>query len=298
MIKRRLIFNVVMLIACVTPAFAQTGTTAQTAPENKLGLPGSNRDAHVRVEGTTLYYEGIITASGLSRFQQALSTHPNVTTVQVRSRGGDALPAIDMGKIILRRKLTVVVDRVCNSACASYLFTPAPARRVLPGSMVIWHNSCPQNVPENIAFERILTGDIPNLTGAMTRNGVLLSSAEIEAEIQKRGPELRKELRNYYRATARQQKRLFSRTGIDDRIDCLIDYLPTPHKNQAYYLSNADMTALGVCNTELPNDYEAGVAELLTQEGLADRAGLLRLSDYPRFVPSPRNVCQVRKPTQ
>lgn len=288
----------IVLAACFAPALAQTAPTAAAAPESKPELPGSNRDAHVRVADTTLHYEGIITAAGLARFRQALSAHPEVTAVQVRSRGGDALPAIEMGGEILRRKLAVVVDRVCNSACASYLFTPAPARRVLPGSMVVWHNSCPQNVPQDTAFERILIGDVPNLTGSMTRHGAPLSQAEIEAEIHRRGPELRETLRRYYRDAARQHKRLFSRTGIDDRIDCLTDYLPAPPKIQAYYLSGADMATLGVCNVELPADYEAGVADLLVQEGLADRAGLLRLADYPGFVPSPRAACPAPKPVQ
>lgn len=263
----------------------------QPQAEHQQVLVGDNRGAQVRVEGNTLYYVGLITADGLSRFQQTLKTHPNVTTLQVRSRGGDALPAIDMGEIVLRRKLTVVVDRVCNSACASYLFTPASVRKVLPESMVIWHNSCPQNVPTDIAFERILTGDIHNLTGAMMRNGVQLSSAEIEVELQKQGPKLREKLRHYFHESARQQKKLFSKTGIDGRIDCLVDYLPLPPQNQAYTLSGADMAALGVCNVALPSDYEEGVKRLLTQEGLADRAGVVRLADYPEFKPAPKSAC-------
>jgi hypothetical protein len=140
--------------------------------------PGGRIDARVRAEGNTLHYEGLITSAGLSKFAETLQQHPEVITLQVRSRGGDALPAIEMGEHVLRRNLAVVVDRVCNSACANYLFVPAATRRVLPGSVVMWHNSCPQNIPEGTAFERVLAGEGTNLSSSLRREGVPLSETE------------------------------------------------------------------------------------------------------------------------
>jgi hypothetical protein len=257
--------------------------------------PGGRIDARVRAEGNTLHYEGLITSAGLSKFAETLQQHPEVITLQVRSRGGDALPAIEMGEHVLRRNLAVVVDRVCNSACANYLFVPAATRRVLPGSVVMWHNSCPQNIPEGTAFERVLAGEGTNLSSSLRREGVPLSETERERVLREQGPELAEKLRRYFRAVVRPQRRLFASTGIDSRIVCLGDYLQLPHGGDyAYTLSATDMAAFGLCGVQLPGDYEEGVARILAEEGLADRAGALRLNDYPEFKPSPRRACPMR----
>jgi hypothetical protein len=159
----------------------------------------------------------------------------------------------------------------------------------------MWHNSCPQNIAEGTAFERVLAGEGANLSASMRRDGVPLSDTERERVLREQGPELAQKLRRYYRAAVGPQQRLFARTGIDSRIVCLGDYLQLPHGGDyAYSLSGADMAAFGLCGVELPNDYEQDVTRILAEEGLADRAGLLHLADHPEFMPSPRRSCSTR----
>ena len=291
--RRQLLAGVLVMASLSIDSVAMQATHGPVASGQERS--GGRIDARVHAQGDTLHYEGLITSAGLAKFTETLQQHPEVITLQVRSRGGDALPAIEMGEHVLRRNLAVVVDRVCNSACANYLFVPAATRRVLPGSVVMWHNSCPQNIADGTAFERVLAGEGTNLSSSLRREGVPLSETERERVVREQGPELAEKLRRYFRAVVRPQRRLFASTGIDSRIVCLGDYLQLPHGGDyAYTLSATDMAAFGLCGVQLPDDYEEGVARILADEGLADRAGPLRLTDYPEFRPSPRRTCPIR----
>jgi hypothetical protein len=46
-----------------------------------------------------------------------------------------------IGQLVLRRHLRVVVSDICMSACASYVFSVAQQRTVLPHSLVIFHHT-------------------------------------------------------------------------------------------------------------------------------------------------------------
>jgi hypothetical protein len=288
----RLIILLALLVA--HPARAGTGAPPPGAIPVEA-LPGGRAVADIRVEGDTVVYDGLISAAAYARLAQTLRTHPEITAMRVRSRGGDALPAIDMGELVRERGLAVIVDRSCNSACANYLFVPATVRQILPGSAVMWHNACPQNVPADAEFEKILAGAVENIGGAVRRGDKELTGEERDAVLREQGPKLRRQMRAYFQTYARRHQRFFARAPLHSRVVCLGDYVALPHgKGYGYALSADDMAAFGLCGIELPDDYAATVTRLAAEEGKSERMGMIHLADYPDFHPKPRVACASR----
>ncbi len=60
-------------------------------------------------------------------------------SVVVNSGGGDAESALDISDIILAQGAHVIVDNVCLSSCANYLFLSGKTKVVLPRSLLMWH---------------------------------------------------------------------------------------------------------------------------------------------------------------
>jgi hypothetical protein len=290
---RRLIALLALLLAY--PTLGCAGTGPLPAPPNAIpieALPGGRADADIRVDDDTVVYDGLISAAAYTRLAQTLRAHPEITAMRVRSRGGDALPAIDMGELVRDRGLAIIVDRSCNSACANYLFVPATVRRILPGSAVMWHNACPQNVSLDTEFEKVLAGRVENIGGALRRGDRELTGEERDAVLREQGPKLRKQMRAYFQTYARRHQRFFAHAPVDSRVVCMGDYVSLPHgQGYGYALSADDMAAFGLCDIELPDDYAATVTRLAAEEGRSDRMGMIRLADYPDFHPKPRVAC-------
>jgi hypothetical protein len=74
--------------------------------------------------------------------------------IRITSFGGDGESALSVALDIRKWRLPVVVDGVCASACASYVFLLAPKRIVLPNSLVIFHHTANSLVSMLRANER------------------------------------------------------------------------------------------------------------------------------------------------
>ena len=85
----------------------------------------------------------------------------DVDRLVVTSAGGDALTAMEIGDLLVRPALHVVVDHECNSSCANY-FLPLASRITLrPGSMVLLHGGMdPGFVKQGVAQEPLLTANL------------------------------------------------------------------------------------------------------------------------------------------
>lgn len=88
----------------------------------------------------TVHFRGPITPVTAAKLT-ALLKSPRVTTLVINSFGGSEDAALDIAAIIKARKLTVVVDGVCMSACAQYILTSASSGQIRPGSLVAFHTS-------------------------------------------------------------------------------------------------------------------------------------------------------------
>lgn len=82
---------------------------------------------------------GELTADTVSNLRQELASHPDIDTILIDSQGGHLRAALDIADIMRQRRLRLVVDGRCFSACAYYLFPAALSKTVLPGSLVGIH---------------------------------------------------------------------------------------------------------------------------------------------------------------
>ncbi|MGH6755360.1 MAG: hypothetical protein ACREDP_24665, partial [Bradyrhizobium sp.] len=153
------------------------GFPAVVGAQEKAPLFASDEPA-VRVEGHTLHYVGLLNKRGLERLRPLLERHPDLREIRISSSGGEAFPGMEIGQLVRARALEVVVDQRCNSACANFIFLPAPKKTILPDAIVFWHNSCPQNVDRDVDFSRVVSGDVDNLAGEIYLHGRKLEGEE------------------------------------------------------------------------------------------------------------------------
>ena len=276
-------------------ACAVLGCTAVATAQDVAVLSRSSPQPAVAVEGEALSYTGLLNKTGLAQLRDRLRAHPRLTTLRVDSSGGDALPALEIGRLVRARRLHVVVEGRCNSACANYVFVPAARRTIRPGAMVLWHNSCPQNVPPGTKFSDVLAGHVPGLAGDARPLGERDRGKTVDDLLADRRAvrRLDRDMRGYFPDWARAHEAFFRDVPVDARIVCLGDYLALPGgKGRAYALSVDDMARFGVCGVDAPPDYLARVAETLAREGKSSLGGPLRLADHPEFEPrSPAGAC-------
>ena len=88
----------------------------------------------------TLKLSGHIDDAMARRFHDLVASK-NVQRVIVTSYGGDSLSGIAIGQDIQRSGLSVVVEGLCMSACADFVFLPARHRFVRANSLVAFHHT-------------------------------------------------------------------------------------------------------------------------------------------------------------
>ncbi len=66
---------------------------------------------------------------------------PRARRLRVTSFGGDTDSSLQVGALVRQRDLAVIVDRVCASGCAHFIFLPARRARVLEGGIVAFHGT-------------------------------------------------------------------------------------------------------------------------------------------------------------
>lgn len=103
-------------------------------------LPASRAAAGTwtRVDRSTLSFTGDIKEGEYGRFAAAYDDE--VKELIVNSGGGLTAEGVKIGLALSKRDLTVVVDGVCTSSCANYLFV-AGHRRELRRGMVGFHGN-------------------------------------------------------------------------------------------------------------------------------------------------------------
>lgn len=90
-------------------------------------------------ESMELVLIGTIDAGMAQVVKEHTERYP-IRAVVVDSYGGNIDSAMDIAAILRAKKLDLIVDGRCLSACANYLFPAAARKTVLPGSVVGIHN--------------------------------------------------------------------------------------------------------------------------------------------------------------
>ena len=82
---------------------------------------------------------GSISSESLERLKRSLTL--STRRLIVNSAGGRIPEAIQLGALVRSYDLEVVVDGICLSACAHFIFLPAKRKRLQPNSVVAFHQT-------------------------------------------------------------------------------------------------------------------------------------------------------------
>lgn len=93
----------------------------------------------IEQESMELVLIGTIDVNMAQAVKELTGRYP-IRAVVVDSYGGNIDSAMDIAAILRAKKLDLIVDGRCLSACANYLFPAAARKTVLPGSVVGIHN--------------------------------------------------------------------------------------------------------------------------------------------------------------
>ena len=86
----------------------------------------------------TLY--GFIDKFSASEFERITNEDHTIKELIIDSQGGDIESSIKIARILRKKEMSLVVDGRCLSSCASFLFTAAKRKTVLPMSIVGIHD--------------------------------------------------------------------------------------------------------------------------------------------------------------
>lgn len=102
------------------------------------------QDAEIFVRGDTLFYNGIITNEGVEKIRKLVSN--KIKNLSVTSLGGEINSGIDLGKIVYKNRLNVLVEHYCFSSCANYVFSAGKKKILRKSSMLGWHGGAGQQM--------------------------------------------------------------------------------------------------------------------------------------------------------
>lgn len=291
-------FGLCMTIAGVIWTSASAEPAEQPTPEAHW----LSDTPQVFTDNARLHYYGTLNEAGVGTLRAALETAPDVREVHIASPGGHLDASIAIGEQIHSRGLAVVVVGAgCFSGCANYVFTPAVRRTISPGSLVMWHYSCPARIPDS---RRSITRRMKRSYGTAAlgfswsdEDGAVDDPQALRQAFDQNFDDLVDSYLANVRTVRAGHQRIFEPTGIDDRIICLTDHLRLPtvdarHVDYLYTLSPDDMARFGVCDVEARPDYaEWAARHIADDDGLSGYAGVVRLAEHPRFRPRPARAC-------
>ena len=98
--------------------------------------------ATITVEGSTIIFDGDIENSTYRDFLYAVrGKEDQITTIRVNSSGGITDHGILIGEWIFDHEIDVIVDEICFSSCANYIFTAGKNKIIEEDAIVGWHGS-------------------------------------------------------------------------------------------------------------------------------------------------------------
>lgn len=123
----------------VARLFAEASEKAHAAPFSIEVLSDS-----------VVLFRGPITSSAAESLVEVLSSG-RVRELRVDSIGGSIDAGIRIGHLIRKLGIHVIVQGLCVSSCANYLFAAGVARAIAPGAVVVWHGNAFQKTKREFA---------------------------------------------------------------------------------------------------------------------------------------------------
>ena len=137
------------------PAEIPTPLPSPAPPPGSTPTPTQNPDldtetgtwvepppAEITVEGDTVVIDGYLNPDAFGRFRSAIvGIEENISTIRINSEYGEVVQAIFIGLWIYDNDVDVVVDELCMSACANYIFTAGNNKVIEDAALVGWYGS-------------------------------------------------------------------------------------------------------------------------------------------------------------
>lgn len=231
-----------MLLLLAACGLALAGSEPSPA---ESGTSPSAVDAVFELDGTTVSFTGQITDQNVERFLETVSGR-EVSVLVIASGGGDVNAGMAMGDWLFDHRVDVVVDRMCMSSCANYVFTAGRRKTINAGAIVAWHGNLLQQFDEPEAQVRAAMTEYYNRLPEESRGKVDLTLL-IEQNVR--------QMKTYMDQSKERQAHFFEKIGVDEYI-CRIG-------NELYgaedffALSIQDMARFGVHDVQAPENYTA-----------------------------------------
>lgn len=181
-----------------------------------------------------VYYKGVISTNNNQQFFKSLLGQ-TPRRLLISSSGGEVMAGIELGNWVHEKKLDVVVEDICLSSCANYVFTAGVNKLIRPGAVVAWHGNYHHLLNTGLWQDEIVT--------RMTRYQE--SRQQAYAFVAKQVNQL-----------VQLEKQFFNRIGVDESL-CWIAKMPPYNVSQYYFLSVADMARFGVRQVQAADNYPA-----------------------------------------
>lgn len=132
-----ILFPVFMISGCATV----TPNHKDEKPETKIFIEKDN----------ILNYVGSINEDANFRlFNLYHQSNVKPTKLKISSLGGNVMEGLRLGNWVFDNKLDVIIDKVCASSCANYVFPAGKTKYLHKHSALIWHgNSYQEDINEN-----------------------------------------------------------------------------------------------------------------------------------------------------
>jgi hypothetical protein len=204
----------------------------------------SAEEATIVFEGTTVTYSGKITDKNIERFLDTVNGK-KVSVLIIASSGGEVNAGMIMGEWVFDNHVDIVVERMCMSSCANYVFTAGRHKTINENSIVAWHGSILQEF---------------GMSDEDVRAAVIESYSKLpEREKKKNDVEVLvsqsiRQMREYRMSTMARQEQFFRKIGVDEYI-CRVGNEKYGAKD-FFVLSVKDMARFGVLDVHAPENYQ------------------------------------------
>ena len=136
-----------IFVGCVDPIPTAPPRTAIAMPDDhetraRRYANVLRDDARITVGGSVARFAGVLNPASVERFFRRIGpVRDQIDTLIINSRGGVTLSGRRIGDWVYQSRITVIVDHVCFSSCANYIFTAAPRKIIRANALVGWHGS-------------------------------------------------------------------------------------------------------------------------------------------------------------
>lgn len=147
LITAALLLLAAALAACTDPIPTAPPQPARAAPEDdetraRRYARVLRDEARITIDGSVVRFTGVLNPASVERFFRRIGpVQDQIDTLIINSRGGVTISGRRIGDWVHQSRITVIVQHVCFSSCANYIFTAAPRKIIRADAIVGWHGS-------------------------------------------------------------------------------------------------------------------------------------------------------------